>query len=588
MPQETLWCGGNPIGIRKPIEETLLPLMNRMADVGVRVMVSVKQWMQQSTEATTGAPGSINYESLKNVTSLLKNHRALLGWYVCDDCCPGGGQQPDDFMRNYSLDYALLKTFDPYHPAFGAIQCPRSWEFLDGPGGRGGGSPGPLAGGAPLIFDVAMHENYDDNFAGHAGEGPRAPIEQAMGDMPLRNYPLEYEPLVNCGWGEGLQYFLYAPAVENGVGPMGGVPIPPMSPDGLRGIAWLGTKYDMNDNLWYTYNKLGSASPSARERLGIAASQLAFEKAELYPSLTAVKDGSIPRAVVSTVTSDSSLQGWVKSKAWVEPPAPGTTGGVSTGDWNPITGIDPGKCKPLGQTQTIPSLCATSAVCVHVLIANTAPQPATVAGHVKIVDNFGRDTSGELSHGSFRATLPFGGFESGQIVPILNGMFSMVAPAFSVSVLRIGCAAPPVEIGNLVPNPSYEDVTITGAVASWALFTQHEQRDQRCMLSSDTMYAHTGRHSAKLVLPSPTPGAVISYKGGLAIPFSLGSGVGNCGSGYQGFLLKPNHTYNISIWARSDQPGMNLSIASGRWAGSSIARIWEYIGSYPPSPGNSN
>lgn len=100
-----------------------------------------------------------------------------------------------------------------------------------------------------MIFDVAMHENYDVSFAGHAGEGPRAPIEQAQGDLPLRNYPVEYEPLVNCPWGEGLQYFLYAPRVENGVGPMGGVPIPPMSPDGLRGIGWLGTKYDMNDDL---------------------------------------------------------------------------------------------------------------------------------------------------------------------------------------------------------------------------------------------------------------------------------------------------------------------------------------------------
>eukprot|EP01048_Picozoa_sp_COSAG05_P018930 COSAG05_NODE_2861_length_2561_cov_1.502031_3_plen_195_part_00 len=185
----------------------------------------------------------------------------------------------------------------------------------------------------------------------------------------------------------------------------------------------------------YTYNKLGSVSPSARERLGIAASQLAFEKAELYPSLTAAKDGSVPRAVVSTVTSDSRLQGWVKSKAWVEPPAPGTIGGASTGDWNPITGIDPGKCKPLGQTQTRPTPCATSAVCVHVLLANTAPYPATVAGHIRIIDNLGRDT-GNLSSGSFHATLPFGGFESGQLVPILNGQFSTVASAFSVTILR--------------------------------------------------------------------------------------------------------------------------------------------------------
>ena len=31
---------------------------------------------------------------------------------------------------------------------------------------------------------------------------------------------------------------------------------------------------------------------------------------------------------------------------------------------------------------------------------------------------------------------------------------------------------------------------------------------------------------------------------------------------------------NISIWARSDDAGMNLSIASGRWAASAASRIW--------------
>eukprot|EP01048_Picozoa_sp_COSAG05_P019124 COSAG05_NODE_2927_length_2496_cov_1.884022_1_plen_56_part_10 len=31
----------------------------------------------------------------------------------------------------------------------------------------------------------------------------------------------------------------------------GGVPIPPMSPEGLRGIGWLGTIFDMNDDLWW-------------------------------------------------------------------------------------------------------------------------------------------------------------------------------------------------------------------------------------------------------------------------------------------------------------------------------------------------
>ena len=86
-------------------------------------------------------------------------------------------------------------------------------------------------------------------------------------------------------------------------------------------------------------------------------------------------------------------------------------------------------------------------------------------------------------------------------------------------------------------------------------------------------WMHVGRHSARLVLPSAHPGAVISYQNDLAIPFSFGPGVGtNCGTGYQGFYVTAGQAYNVSIWARSDDAGMNLSIASGRWAGSAWAR----------------
>ena len=173
---------------------------------------------------------------------------------------------------------------------------------------------------------------------------------------------------------------------------------------------------------------------------------------------------------------------------------------------------------------------------MHVLVANTAPSAALTAVHVKIVDQFGRDT-GNLS-GNLFATLPFGAFESGETVSVRDGVFSTSIPAFSVRMFRIGCAAPPTTFGNLVPNPSFEDVTVTGAVAEWALFTQHEQRDRRCMFSSDTMHAHSGRHSASLVLPTAHPGPVvtdITDHNDLVIPFSLGPGVGSCGTGYQGY-----------------------------------------------------
>ena len=174
------------------------------------------------------------------------------------------------------------------------------------------------------------------------------------------------------------------------------------------------------------------------------------------------------------------LQPWIRARAWAEAPARGTTGAVSRGDWDPVTGINPGMCKPLGQTQTAGTPCTTSAVCVHVLVVNTAPQPANTAVHVKMIDRFGLDT-GELS-GSMHATLPFGGFESGEMVPVRDGTFSDVIPAFSLRMFRLGCAGPPPIVGNLVPNPSFEDTTITGAVASWGLFSQVRSYPSPCLL----------------------------------------------------------------------------------------------------------
>ena len=206
--------------------------------------------------------------------------------------------------------------------------------------------------------------------------------------------------------------------------------MPPMSPEGLRGIGWIGAVYDLNDVLWYTYNKLGSASPGPRDRLGAAASQLAFEMQELYPSLTQAKDGTVLRAVATAVTANAELQPWIRARAWAEPPARGTTGSVSRGDWDPVTGITIGRCKPLGQTQTVGTPCTSSAYCVHVLVVNTASHPANTAVHVKTIDRFGMDT-GQLS-GSMHATLPFGGFESGEMVPVRDGTFSDTIPAFSV------------------------------------------------------------------------------------------------------------------------------------------------------------
>ena len=63
--------------------------------------------------------------------SLVKDHPALLGYYICDDCCPVAAN-----LGNVSLQaklYNLLKEQDPYHIVAGAIQCSNAWMWTDVP-----------------------------------------------------------------------------------------------------------------------------------------------------------------------------------------------------------------------------------------------------------------------------------------------------------------------------------------------------------------------------------------------------------------------------------------------------------------------
>lgn len=48
------------------------------------------------------------------------------------------------------------------------------------------------------------------------------------------------------------------------------------------------------------------------------------------------------------------------------------------------SGLDPGMCYQNGQTQTKARSCASLAVCVHVLVVNTAPHSAPCAVHVQV------------------------------------------------------------------------------------------------------------------------------------------------------------------------------------------------------------
>ena len=63
--------------------------------------------------------------------SFVMHHPALLGYYICDDCCP-----VNDNFHNVGLQarlYQLIKSIDPYHIITGAVQCSITWPWTDVP-----------------------------------------------------------------------------------------------------------------------------------------------------------------------------------------------------------------------------------------------------------------------------------------------------------------------------------------------------------------------------------------------------------------------------------------------------------------------
>jgi hypothetical protein len=62
---------------------------------------SKPQWVHNCTEA---------YEDLRSNITLVKEHPALWGYYICDDCCKGY-----TYLGDLASVYATMKQLDPYH-----------------------------------------------------------------------------------------------------------------------------------------------------------------------------------------------------------------------------------------------------------------------------------------------------------------------------------------------------------------------------------------------------------------------------------------------------------------------------------------
>ena len=98
---------------------------------------------------------------LANVT-LIKDHPALLGYNICDDCCGAS----TDFIALQSRLYNTIKAADPHHITAGAVQCHNVWMWSDVenrlllpqqlPLGRANDSQTQLSLDYPLIENYGM------------------------------------------------------------------------------------------------------------------------------------------------------------------------------------------------------------------------------------------------------------------------------------------------------------------------------------------------------------------------------------------------------------------------------------------------
>eukprot|EP00929_Paragymnodinium_shiwhaense_P042369 TRINITY_DN21937_c0_g1_i3.p1 TRINITY_DN21937_c0_g1~~TRINITY_DN21937_c0_g1_i3.p1 ORF type:complete len:428 (+),score=59.37 TRINITY_DN21937_c0_g1_i3:60-1343(+) len=127
-------------------DSTIMTYMNWAADSGVYVMFDVVRYVEGAVRGNF----TEKWENLTRTVLEFRNHKALLGWYVCDDCTTQYLiEQENRKFRTLDHLYLALKELDPYHPVIGADECANLYTFTT----ANSRIPRPS-------LDVVMVENY--------------------------------------------------------------------------------------------------------------------------------------------------------------------------------------------------------------------------------------------------------------------------------------------------------------------------------------------------------------------------------------------------------------------------------------------
>jgi hypothetical protein len=131
-------------------------------------------------------------ELLANISKEIikfREHPALLGWYICDDCNSQYVMRSEKNPKLYLGRETLLKLYefskklDPYHPLIGAYEAANAYTVTTGNKRVPGGKP---------ILDLVMMENYVADLSTNARTG----LDGRVGTFA--GWPLTHEPVVNC------------------------------------------------------------------------------------------------------------------------------------------------------------------------------------------------------------------------------------------------------------------------------------------------------------------------------------------------------------------------------------------------------
>jgi hypothetical protein len=140
-------------------------ILDQCEAVGIKVMVQMTALIDavvgnngDDPAPKPGRNSSKDWAALSSTVAELKEHPAVLGWYLCDDCCESM-EFNTVLMRQAYLD---VKFLDPYHVTIGAIDCGDTWMFSDGEMGPGVSDTGRLS------LDLPMIENYNTDLRAHA------------------------------------------------------------------------------------------------------------------------------------------------------------------------------------------------------------------------------------------------------------------------------------------------------------------------------------------------------------------------------------------------------------------------------------